>query len=260
MGCGTSIPAGQAAEGGACARPGEQRHVVAERAEQVPAAARRESRARRLPARLCRRHRWIATSGMLNRPGPCSAMSSGAGSGSAAGRDARRDAAHVDRAVRGGRRPCPGGRAPGRGAGSRSRRGAGRTCRMLSVVIRRRNSSTATAGAPGDVDGHLLEREQRALAAAVADRVGDLGAAVGAGRRDLVDRVVADQVADVGDDPRRARLDELVVVELVDVVLDDRRPVRPARANSAGAGRRSARRGSGRRPGGARTADRRRGS
>ena len=128
---------------------------------------------------------------------------------------------------------------------------------MLSVVIRRRNSSTTTRGAPGDIHGQLLEREQRALAAPVADGVGDLGAAVGAGRGDLVDRVVADQVADVGDDPRRAGLDELVVVELLDVVLDDRRTARPARRTAPAAGRRWRRRASGRPQGAARRADRR---
>ena len=76
-------------------------------------------------------------------------------------------------------------------------------------------------GAAGDIHRQLLQREKRALAAAVADRIGDFGAAVGAGGGDLVDRVVPDQVADVRDDPRRAGLDELVVVELLDVVLDD---------------------------------------
>ncbi len=91
---------------------------------------------------------------------------------------------------------------------------------MLSVVISRRNSSTTRAARPETSIGHLLQREHRALAPAVADRVGDFGAAVG-GRGDLVDRVVADQVADVRDDPRRAGLDELVVVELPDVLLDE---------------------------------------
>ena len=78
-------------------------------------------------------------------------------------------------------------------------------------------------GPPRDVDRHLLEREQRALAAAISDRVRHLGATVAAGGGDLVDRVVADQVADVGNHPAGAGLDELVVVELLDVVLNDPR-------------------------------------
>ena len=72
-------------------------------------------------------------------------------------------------------------------------------------------------GPAGDVARQLLEHRQRALAAPVGDRLGDVGAAADG----VAQRVVADEVADVGDDPRAAGLDEEVVVELRDVVLDD---------------------------------------
>ena len=63
--------------------------------------------------------------------------------------------------------------------------------------------------------------QQGALAAAEGDGVGDLGARVVDGGADAAYGLVADQVADVGDDPGRAGLDELIVVELVEVVGDD---------------------------------------
>ncbi len=72
-------------------------------------------------------------------------------------------------------------------------------------------------GQAGDVAGELLEDGRRPLSAAVRDRVRDLGAR-GQGRgRQPGD---PEQVADVGQHPRRARLDELVVVEPVEVVLE----------------------------------------
>ena len=72
---------------------------------------------------------------------------------------------------------------------------------------------------PGHVAGDLLEHRQRALAAAVMDRLCDLQA--------LSARVVADQpgpeqVADVRDDPVVARLDRLVGPQPIDAAPSDR--------------------------------------
>jgi len=49
--------------------------------------------------------------------------------------------------------------------------------------------------------GQLLHGQERSLAAAVADGVGHLGAAVGAAEGDGVDGIEADQLADVGNGP-----------------------------------------------------------
>ena len=77
-------------------------------------------------------------------------------------------------------------------------------------------------GAPaGGVAGQFLHDQQGALAAAEGDGVGDLGTWVVDGGVDASDGLVADEVADIGDDPGGAGLDELVVVELVEVVGDD---------------------------------------
>ena len=70
----------------------------------------------------------------------------------------------------------------------------------------------------GGVAGQLFHDQHRALAAAEGDGVGDFGARVVDGGGDASDGLIADEVADVGDDPGRAGLDELVVVELVEVV------------------------------------------
>ena len=73
----------------------------------------------------------------------------------------------------------------------------------------------------GDVAGELLHDEDGALATAERDGVGDFGARVVDGRGDAVHRLVADEVADVGDDPRGAGFDELIVVKLVEVFGED---------------------------------------
>ena len=72
-------------------------------------------------------------------------------------------------------------------------------------------------GPARDVAGELLEHRQRALAAPVGDRLGDVRPAA----HGVAQRIVADEVADVRDHPRAARLDEQVVVELRNVALDD---------------------------------------
>ena len=78
-------------------------------------------------------------------------------------------------------------------------------------------------GAPaGDVSSELLQNQDRALAAPKGDGVGDCGAGTGYRGCHAIDRLIADQVADIGNDPRRARLDELVIVELVQIVLHGR--------------------------------------
>ena len=69
----------------------------------------------------------------------------------------------------------------------------------------------------------LLHHQHRAFAAAEGDGIGDLGARIVDRRRDSLHRLVADQIADVRDDPRRAGLDELVVVKLIQVLGDNRR-------------------------------------
>ena len=98
----------------------------------------------------------------------------------------------------------------------------------------------------GDVARELLEHRRRALAPAERDRVRDLGAREPARAAERVQRLVADQVADVGDRPVGAGLDELVVVELLEVLLDHARSRRRTPASSelqrAAAVRRSARR------------------
>ena len=77
-------------------------------------------------------------------------------------------------------------------------------------------------GSPGGgIAGQLLHHQDRALAAAERDGVGDFGARAVDRWGDAAYGLVADEVADVGDDPGGAGLDELVVVELVEVFGDD---------------------------------------
>ncbi len=114
----------------------------------------------------------------------------------------------------------------------------GRLCRRTVRVEVIRPTLTVCASSygagrpPGDVGGQLLEQCQRALPAPVPDRV----CQVAPGREDpvqrpvprphraglarLVQRLVADQVAKVGQYPVLAGLDEPVVVQAADVVLD----------------------------------------
>ena len=70
----------------------------------------------------------------------------------------------------------------------------------------------------GQVARQLLQHQRGALAAAVGDGVGDLGARRSHRGTRATQRSVPDQVADVGRDPVRAGFDELVVVELLDVL------------------------------------------
>ena len=94
----------------------------------------------------------------------------------------------------------------------------------------------------GDVARQLLEHQRRALAAAIGDGVGDLGARRGDARRDAVQRPIADQIADIGRDPLGAGFDELVVVELLDVLLERGELARDQRQQARAAARPAARR------------------
>ena len=67
----------------------------------------------------------------------------------------------------------------------------------------------------------LLHHQDGALAAAEGDGIGDLGARIVDRRSDSLHRPVADQIADVRDHPRRACLDELVVVKLIQILCDN---------------------------------------
>ena len=130
---------------------------------------------------------------------------------------------------------------------SSPRRAGGRGSCTASSTSSSKNS-TARAGQPVTSRGELLEHRRRALAPAVADRVRDLGPRRRDLRHDAVQRPVADQVADVRRDPRRAGLDELVVVELLEA-LGEHVDLVGERRRRARAGRRPARRrGRGRAP------------
>ena len=77
-------------------------------------------------------------------------------------------------------------------------------------------------GQAGDVARELLQHRGRALAAPVRDRVRHLAPRA---ERLAGQAGDAEQVADVGEHPRRARLDELVVVEPSQALLEHRRLV-----------------------------------
>jgi hypothetical protein len=64
----------------------------------------------------------------------------------------------------------------------------------------------------GDITRQLLQHGDRALAPTIGNGVRDLGAAADDGRRDAVQRTIADQIADVRDRPLGAGLDERVIV------------------------------------------------
>ena len=99
--------------------------------------------------------------------------------------------------------------------------GRGRVRADVVHVLRRAEQleELDRAGGPaGDVGRELLEDGDGALAPPVADRVRDLGPRRGDGGHDPVQRPVADEVADVGRDPVGARLDELVVVGLLEAL------------------------------------------
>ena len=140
------------------------------------------------------------------------------------GRDAnaRRDAPHVDRTVH---------RIEGRVqpvepvAGAQIHGGLVPRSEVVHALIGNQplEELDGDGGPARHIHDQLFEREQRALAAAIADGVGHLGApALGRGA-DFVRRVRTHQIADIGDHPRGAGLDELVVVELLDVLFEDRR-------------------------------------
>ena len=91
---------------------------------------------------------------------------------------------------------------------------------MVEILrVAKRLEEFDRVGAPaGDVAGKLLEHEDRAFAPPHGDGVGDFRARIVDGGGDACNRLIADQIADIGDDPRRAGFDELVVVEPVEIV------------------------------------------
>ena len=73
-----------------------------------------------------------------------------------------------------------------------------------------------------DVESKLFEHHHGALAAPIADRVGDLGPPGDRGRQ-AMDRAIADQVADIGQHPFGTGLDEGIIVEPRRILLEDTR-------------------------------------
>ena len=130
------------------------------------------------------------------------------------------------------------------------------------VPVEQREELDDVRAPAGDVARQLLEHRRRALAAPVVDRLGDVGAHADRARRlqvgpgevgeqrlrrrrggrevEVVQRDVADEVADVGHDPALAGLDEEVVPELLRVVAQ-RVGLLGDRAGAARAARRRAR-------------------
>src|SRR6266540_2804272 len=74
----------------------------------------------------------------------------------------------------------------------------------------------------GHVEGELLEHANGPLAPSVAKRVRDVCTLARSARGDRIQAAGAEEVSDVRDDPRLARLDEPVVIEAGDVVVYDR--------------------------------------
>ena len=74
----------------------------------------------------------------------------------------------------------------------------------------------------GNVTSQLLQHKHRSLAAAQGDGLRNLCARIVHRRRDAPDGLVADQVANVRNNPLRAGLDEKVVVELVEFFCEGR--------------------------------------
>lgn len=71
----------------------------------------------------------------------------------------------------------------------------------------------------GGVTRHLFQHGAGALALPVGERVGDIGAQ--RALAELAQGTRSDEIAEIGDDPVLAGLDEPIVVERVDVLLDD---------------------------------------
>ena len=73
---------------------------------------------------------------------------------------------------------------------------------------------------PGHIARELLEHGGRSFAPPVRDRVRDLGARAPQRPLRAVQPAISDEIADVRHRPVGARLDEEIVVELIDVLLD----------------------------------------
>ncbi len=75
----------------------------------------------------------------------------------------------------------------------------------------------SVCAAAGNIARELLHQQHIALAPSEGDGAGDLGARAGYCRGDSVDRLEADQIADIGNHPWRAGLNELIVVKLIEI-------------------------------------------
>ena len=72
----------------------------------------------------------------------------------------------------------------------------------------------------GNIASELLHDQHGSLAPAQGNGLGHLGARIVDRCRDPFDRLVADQIADIGNDPGGAGLDKLVVVKLIEIIGD----------------------------------------
>src|SRR5262245_4672571 len=73
----------------------------------------------------------------------------------------------------------------------------------------------------GDIPCQLLKDESRSLPPAITRRIRHFRTRGELVRADRMQRAIADQVADVGEHPRRAGFDEQVVVKLVEIFLEN---------------------------------------
>ena len=185
-------------------RRAEQPHVRAGRIEPVPAAARvagiRHQRHRREPERLQAPQEDADVRNVVAATGRFRAA------------HVRRVRHTVERAVDGQHHAL----GPHRGGGERLRPQVIHELRgdeLLEELHRARWKV-------GDVVRELLEHQRRALAPAIGDRVRHFRARRGDACRDAMQRPVADQIADVRRHPVGARLDELIVIELIEVFFD----------------------------------------
>ena len=185
--------------------PGEERRVGAERAEAEAAARRAASADGVAGERASRyapiRHRKTPTFGMLWRPRP---------------RAIRRTSS-----VRGiASNAVPTARARRRRAATARRRLPGRRWFMYCVVASSSKNSTTRAAQPVTSRASCSSTTRCPCGGGSAIVCATSARREPEPRRQAVQRAVADQVADVRHHPRRAGLDELVVVELLEALLE----------------------------------------
>ncbi len=71
------------------------------------------------------------------------------------------------------------------------------------------------------VAGQLLHHQDGALTAAQRDGLSNLGAGIIDRRSDSLHRLIADQVANIRNNPRGAGLNKLIVIELIEILGQD---------------------------------------